>query len=92
MKTITIDGIAREIRFYGEDAVAFLSADNPREIAFDPGDATVVINEVVVQCSFHQPAKDVNVSGKTYRCVFLCKENIINLAGQYSVVTVQGMC
>lgn len=72
MKTITIDNIAREIRFYGEDAVAILSADSPREIAFDPGDATILINEILVHCSFHEPAKEVNVSGKIYRCVSLC--------------------
>lgn len=69
MRTITIDSIAREIRFYGEDAVAFLSSDNPCEISFDPGEANIIINEVVVRCAFHQPAKEINVSGKIYRCV-----------------------
>ena len=66
-KKITIDGIERQIRFYGEDAVAFLASDDPREIAFDPGDASVIIDGEEVHCSFHQPAKEVNVSGKTYR-------------------------
>ncbi|KAK3923779.1 Pre-mRNA cleavage complex 2 protein Pcf11 [Frankliniella fusca] len=67
MKTITIDNIAREIRFYGINAVAMMSADDPREIAFDPGEANVIINKVNIPCSFNEPAKEVLINGETYR-------------------------
>lgn len=73
MKTITIDGFPREIRIYGDTAVAFMGAENPRdisfnprEISFDPGDASIIIDGVMVPCSFHQPAKEVNIGGKVY--------------------------
>ncbi|KAJ1521390.1 hypothetical protein ONE63_003065 [Megalurothrips usitatus] len=66
MKTITIDGFPRQIRFYGEDAVVLMKADDPREIAFNAGDASVIINDVLVHCSFHKPAQEVNIGGKMY--------------------------
>ncbi|XP_026285069.1 pre-mRNA cleavage complex 2 protein Pcf11 isoform X2 [Frankliniella occidentalis] len=66
MKTITIDSSPREIRFYGENAVAMMSADDPREIAFDPGDASVIINDISISCSFNEQAKEVIINGKTY--------------------------
>lgn len=37
VKTIQIDGVPREIRFYGETAVIMLEWDDPREIKFLPG-------------------------------------------------------
>ena len=67
MKTITVDNVARTIRFYGEIAVAIFNEDISREISFQPGAALVHINDVMIQCAFHEPEKEVIVGGKIFR-------------------------
>ncbi|KAL1114844.1 hypothetical protein AAG570_007668 [Ranatra chinensis] len=45
MHTINIDGVPREVRFYGEVAIIMLSWDDPREITFQPGSRRIWIGD-----------------------------------------------
>ncbi|KAF6198443.1 hypothetical protein GE061_008191 [Apolygus lucorum] len=64
MKTINIDGVPREIRFYGETAIIMMAWDDPRELNFQPGTSRVIFNDrESFVLSFNAPYQDVYVDG-----------------------------
>ncbi|KAG5886429.1 hypothetical protein JTB14_035721 [Gonioctena quinquepunctata] len=69
IKSITIDGIPRDIRFYGEMGITFISWDDPRELTFqDDGVRRITFsdNESYVFVLNH-PYKEVLVNGNSHR-------------------------
>ncbi|XP_045504591.1 pre-mRNA cleavage complex 2 protein Pcf11 isoform X1 [Colias croceus] len=67
VKTIQIDGIPREIRFYGETAVIMLDWDDPREIKFLPGCRRVTFdNKDSVVLSFTEGYKQVEIDEQVF--------------------------
>lgn len=67
VKTIQIDNIPREIRFYGETAVIMLDWDDPREIKFLPGSRRVTFdNKDSVVLSFNEGYKQVEIDDQVF--------------------------
>ena len=71
VRTITIDGAAKEIRFYDQVAIVFMEVDQPREIGFQNGQRSICIdnNEPVV-LHFNDDYKPVQIDGETYNLRF----------------------
>lgn len=68
MKSINIDGLPREIRYYGETGVVFMNWDEPREIGFQDGMRRILIDEKdTVTCSFNDPYKEFIYEGEVHR-------------------------
>lgn len=68
MRTINIDGIPREIRFYGDAAVVLLAWDDPREISFQGGSRRVVIDDrEAIICTFNEGYRDFILDGQPHR-------------------------
>lgn len=67
VKTIQIDGVPREIRFYGDTAVIMLDWDDPREIKFLPGSRRVTFdNKDSVVLSFNEGYKQVEIEDQVF--------------------------
>nr|XP_021187068.2 pre-mRNA cleavage complex 2 protein Pcf11 isoform X1 [Helicoverpa armigera]XP_049697497.1 pre-mRNA cleavage complex 2 protein Pcf11 isoform X1 [Helicoverpa armigera] len=70
-KTIQIDGIPREIRFYGDTAVIMLDWDDPREIKFLPGCRRVTFdNKDSIVLSFNEGYKQVEIDDQVFDIKF----------------------
>lgn len=66
IKTINIDSIPRDIRYYDNTAIIFLNWDDPREISFQDGSRRVTFNEKDTYIfNFNEPDKDVLINGVT---------------------------
>lgn len=71
VKTIQIDGIPREIRFYGDTAIIMLDWDDPREIRFLPGCRRVTFdNKDSVVLSFNEGYKQVEIDDQVFDIKF----------------------
>ncbi|KAM3958336.1 uncharacterized protein ACR2FA_007662 [Aphomia sociella] len=71
VKTIQIDGVPREIRFYGETAVIMMEWDDPREIKFLPGCRRVTFdNKDSVVLSFNEGYKQVEIDDQVFNIRF----------------------
>lgn len=72
-RTINIDGVPREIRFYDETAIAFMESmgREPKEIGFQSGERRVCVdnNESIV-LAFNDTYKPFLLNGKTYQIRF----------------------
>lgn len=67
VKTIQIDCVPREIRFYGDTAIIMLDWDDPREIKFLPGCRRVTFdNKDSVVLSFNEPYKQVEIDDQVF--------------------------
>jgi pre-mRNA cleavage complex 2 protein Pcf11 len=70
MRTINIDGVPREIRFYGDTAVVMLAWDDPREIGFQGGARRISFDDrETVLCSFNDTYRECIIDGSTHRLV-----------------------
>jgi pre-mRNA cleavage complex 2 protein Pcf11 len=70
MRTINIDSVPREIRFYGAPAVEILAWDDPREIGFQDGTRLVTIDDKEsIVCSFGDTYRECTIDGSTHRLV-----------------------
>ncbi|XP_015603412.1 uncharacterized protein LOC107271676 isoform X2 [Cephus cinctus] len=68
MKSINIDTIPREIRYYGQTGVVFMSWDDPREIGFQDGIRRVLIDDKdTITCAFNDPYKEFMYEGEVHR-------------------------
>ncbi|KAJ2945092.1 hypothetical protein O0L34_g9148 [Tuta absoluta] len=71
VKTIQIDGIPREIRYYGDTAIIMLDWDDPREIKFLPGCRRVTFdNKDSVVLNFNDPYKQVEIDDQVFDIKF----------------------
>lgn len=67
VKTIQIDNVPREIRFYGETAVIMMDWDDPREIKFLPGCRRVTFdNKDSIVLSFNEGYKQVEIDDQVF--------------------------
>ncbi|XP_058455421.1 uncharacterized protein LOC131432880 [Malaya genurostris] len=68
VRTINIDGIQREIRFYDDIAVIFMSWDEPKEIGFQKGSRMVIVDDLdSFELSFNECYKSITIDGKVYQ-------------------------
>ncbi|XP_055540446.1 uncharacterized protein LOC129727068 [Wyeomyia smithii] len=68
VRTINIDGIQREIRFYDDIAVIFMSWDEPKEIGFQKGSRMVTVDDRdSFELSFNECYKAITIEGKVYQ-------------------------
>ena len=68
MRSISIDNIPREIRYYGQTAVVFMSWDDPREIGFQNGVRRILIDDKeTITCAFNEPYKEYVYMGEVHR-------------------------
>lgn len=69
-RTITIDGVPREIRFYEEVAIAFMqeNGSDPREIGFQAGERKVTVDQKdAIVLAFNDTYKPFVISGETHQ-------------------------
>lgn len=72
-RTINIDGVPREIRFYEETAIAFMEAGGkePKEIGFQSGERRVCVdNSESILLAFNDTYKPFVINGKQYQIRF----------------------
>lgn len=70
-KTIQIDGVHREIRFYGDTAVIMLDWDDPREIKFLPGCRRITFdNKDSIVLNFNEGYKQVEIDDQVFDIKF----------------------
>ncbi|XP_053697844.1 uncharacterized protein LOC128744695 isoform X2 [Sabethes cyaneus] len=68
VRTIKIDGIQREVRFYDDIAVIFMSWDEPKEIGFQKGSRMVSVDDRdSFELSFNECYKAITIDGKVYQ-------------------------
>lgn len=68
VRTIQIDGIPREIRFYDETAVIFMSNDDPREIGFENGTRRLTVDGMeVATLNFNDNYIPISINGKVHQ-------------------------
>lgn len=68
IKSINIDGIQRDVRYYDETAIAFMSWDDPREISFQNGSRRVIFDDKdVFVLNFNEPYRDVTLNGSLHQ-------------------------
>lgn len=67
MKTIAIDGVAREIRYYGTTAVVMLDWEDPRDISFQPGQRRLSLDDESFTLLFNQDYSSVTIDGEPHR-------------------------
>ncbi|XP_063228408.1 serine/arginine repetitive matrix protein 2-like isoform X2 [Bacillus rossius redtenbacheri] len=68
MRTIAIDAVPRDIRFYGDTAVVILTWDNPREISFQAGSRRVTFDDrESFVCTFNSSYREVILDGNKHR-------------------------
>lgn len=71
VRSITIDGTAKEIRFYDQVAIVFMEADQPREIGFQNGQRNIYIdNHEPILLQFNDDYKAFVIGGETFRLRF----------------------
>ena len=68
MKSINIDNKLREIRYYGSVGVAFLSWDDPRDIAFQDGSRRIFIDgKEIMICNFNADYKEFTYENEAHK-------------------------
>ncbi|XP_076760472.1 pcf11 cleavage and polyadenylation factor subunit isoform X1 [Xylocopa sonorina] len=68
MKSINIDSIPREIRYYGQTGVVFMNWDDPREIGFQDGIRRILIDDKdTITCAFNDQYKEFMYEGEVHR-------------------------
>ncbi|KAF2885051.1 hypothetical protein ILUMI_21106 [Ignelater luminosus] len=66
-KFITIDGEAREIRYYDETAIVFMSAGDPREITFHNGVRRIFFDGEPHTLKFNHPYEEISIKGTIHK-------------------------
>lgn len=72
VRSITIDGGTKEIRFYNQVAIIFMDGDEPHEIGFQNGQRAIYIdhNEQPLALSFNDDYKPFQLDGQLHRIRF----------------------
>ena len=71
MRTINIDGVAREIRFYEDTAIIFMSWDEPKEIGFQMGQRRIIVDDRdTFELCFNEGYKLVTIEGEMHQMKF----------------------
>lgn len=83
VKTINIDNVAREIRFYGDTAVILMAAEDPRELGFQPGVRRVFLENVTIECAIGHDYMDFNFDGLMHRIKLGAPTRELYIDGQW---------
>ena len=68
MRSINIDNVPREIRYYGLTGVIFMHWDDPRDIGFQNGARRIYIDgQESLVCSFNDDFRDFTHDGEVHR-------------------------
>ncbi|KAK4008023.1 hypothetical protein OUZ56_013182 [Daphnia magna] len=67
MKTIPIDNIPREIRFYGDKAIILMAADDPRLLGFQTCVRRVLLDNMPVDCTVGNDYVDFHFDGQLHK-------------------------
>ncbi|KAI9553963.1 hypothetical protein GHT06_019234 [Daphnia sinensis] len=67
MKTIPIDNIPREIRFYGDKAIILMAADDPRLLGFQTCVRRVLLDNMPVDCTAGNDYVDFHFDGQLHK-------------------------
>ncbi|XP_067628400.1 pre-mRNA cleavage complex 2 protein Pcf11 isoform X2 [Eurosta solidaginis] len=71
VRTITIDGLSKEIRIYDQVAIVFMELDQPREIGFQAGQRSIIIDdEAPILLKFNDDYKAFSINGQLHRLRF----------------------
>ncbi|XP_011188531.1 uncharacterized protein LOC105215984 isoform X1 [Zeugodacus cucurbitae] len=71
VRTITIDGLSKEIRIYDQVAIVFMELDQPREIGFQAGQRSIIIDdEPPIALQFNDDYKTFSINGQPHRLRF----------------------
>lgn len=70
MRTIHIDGIAREIRYYDSTAVVMLDWDDPREISFESGHRRISFDDESYSLTLNDEYVSITIDGQPHRIRF----------------------
>ncbi|EDW77070.2 LOW QUALITY PROTEIN: uncharacterized protein Dwil_GK22121 [Drosophila willistoni] len=71
VRSITIDGGSKEIRFYNQVAVIFMDGDEPHEIGFQHGQRVILIdNNEPLPLNFNDEYKPFHLDGQLHRIRF----------------------
>ncbi|XP_036334339.1 uncharacterized protein LOC118744970 isoform X1 [Rhagoletis pomonella] len=71
VRTITIDGLLKEIRIYDQVAIVFMELDQPREIGFQAGQRSIIIDdEPPIALQFNDDYKTFSINGQPHRLRF----------------------
>ncbi|EDV98215.1 uncharacterized protein LOC6569091 [Drosophila grimshawi] len=72
VRSITIDGGSKEIRFYNQVAIIFMDGDEPHEIGFQQGQRAIYIdhNNEPLALSFNDDYKPFQLDGQLHRIRF----------------------
>ncbi|XP_046395554.1 uncharacterized protein LOC124162898 isoform X2 [Ischnura elegans] len=85
MKTINIDGVPREIRFYGDTAIIMMGWDDPRDLCFQGGSRRVSFDggsESII-CSFGETPREIMVSGRSHLVRLGAPTRELNIDGRW---------
>jgi len=83
-KTISIDGVSREVRFYGPTAITFVSWDDPREIYFQGTPKNIIFDDLFsVLCHFNSPDREFLLDGQPHRVRLGAPTRELYLDGQF---------
>nr|XP_014092087.1 uncharacterized protein LOC106618746 isoform X3 [Bactrocera oleae] len=71
VRTITIDGLSKEIRIYDQVAIVFMELDQPREIGFQAGQRSIIIDDQPpIALQFNDDYKTFSINGQPHRLRF----------------------
>lgn len=71
VRTITIDGMTKEIRIYDKIAIVFMDVDQPREIGFQAGQRSICIdNQEPFVLQFNDDFKPITIGGEIHQIRF----------------------
>lgn len=83
-KTINIDGVSREVRFYGPTAITFHAWDDPREIYFQGPPKNVIFDDLFsVLCHFNTPDREFLLDCQPHRVRLGAPTRELYLDGQF---------
>lgn len=83
-QTINIDGVSREVRFYGPTAITFVSWDDPREIYFQGPPKNVIFDDLFsVLCHFNTPDREFLLDCQPHRVRLGAPTRELYLDGQF---------
>lgn len=83
-QTINIDGVSREVRFYGPTAITFHAWDDPREIYFQGPPKNVIFDDLFsVLCHFNAPDREFLLDCQPHRVRLGAPTRELYLDGQF---------
>lgn len=71
VRSITIDGLAKEIRIYDRIAIVFMELDQPREIGFQAGQRSIIIDSMEpLALKFNDEFKNITIEDEIHKIRF----------------------